>query len=72
MSRVLSDPTTSTCSIFFQGSQTIRLTFNLLRGLEQDCIRVVKETISILGGLDIIISNAVRDPRPDFYLQAKT
>jgi hypothetical protein len=32
------------------------------RGLEVDCIRVVKETIAKLGSLDIIISNAVRSP----------
>lgn len=30
-----------------------------LRGLEADCVRVVKEAISKLGGLDVIISNAV-------------
>jgi len=33
-------------------------------GLEADCVSVVKETISKLGGLDIIISNAVRLPQP--------
>jgi hypothetical protein len=31
-------------------------------GVEIDCIRVVKESISKLGGLDIIINNAVCPP----------
>lgn len=31
-----------------------------LRGLQADCVRVVKEAVSKLGGLDVIISNAVR------------
>ncbi|KAE9378040.1 short-chain dehydrogenase/reductase-like protein sdr [Stipitochalara longipes BDJ] len=29
-----------------------------VRGLEKDCVRVVQESISKLGGLDIIVSNA--------------
>jgi hypothetical protein len=28
-------------------------------GLETECVRTVKETIKGLGGLDIIVSNAV-------------
>jgi hypothetical protein len=36
------------------------LTTLFLRGLEADCVRVVKEAVSKLGGLDVIISNAVR------------
>jgi hypothetical protein len=28
-------------------------------GLESDCVKTVKEAIAGLGGLDIIISNAV-------------
>jgi NAD(P)-dependent dehydrogenase (short-subunit alcohol dehydrogenase family) len=28
-------------------------------GLEDDCIQTVKKAIALLGGLDIIISNAV-------------
>lgn len=27
-------------------------------GLEADCVRVVQETISLLGGLDVLVSNA--------------
>jgi NAD(P)-dependent dehydrogenase (short-subunit alcohol dehydrogenase family) len=38
------------------------LIYCLRRSLEVDCIRAVKETISALGGLDIIISNAVISP----------
>lgn len=49
-----------------------RLTPNLFRGREADCIRVVKETISKLGGLDIIISNAVRDTHLEFYSKSNT
>lgn len=37
-----------------------------LRGLEADCVRVVKETASKLGGLDVIISNAVRNNISNF------
>lgn len=29
-------------------------------GVEADCVRVVEQAIAHLGGLDIIISNAVR------------
>lgn len=28
-------------------------------GLEADCVRVVEEATKLLGGLDIIVSNAV-------------
>ena len=28
-------------------------------GVHDDCVRVVKESIDALGGLDVIISNAV-------------
>ena len=31
-------------------------------GIEADCVRVVEETIRELGGLDVIISNAVSPP----------
>ena len=46
------------------------VTPQLLRGLERDCVRVVQETISKLGGLDIIVSNAVRElpPQIDYRL----
>jgi NAD(P)-dependent dehydrogenase (short-subunit alcohol dehydrogenase family) len=44
----------------------------VLRGLEADCIRVVKETISKLGGLDIIISNAVRSMLSILYFDPNT
>ena len=46
------------------------VTLRLLRGLEKDCIRVVQETISKLGGLDVIVSNAVRElpPHIDYRL----
>jgi hypothetical protein len=38
-------------------------------GVEADCIRTVKESIAELGGLDIIISNAVNFlPYPTFLL----
>lgn len=33
-------------------------------GLEADCVRVVEESIAKLGGLDVIISNAVCPPIP--------
>jgi NAD(P)-dependent dehydrogenase (short-subunit alcohol dehydrogenase family) len=31
-------------------------------GLEADCVRLVEESIEKLGGLDIIVSNAVSPP----------
>jgi NAD(P)-dependent dehydrogenase (short-subunit alcohol dehydrogenase family) len=31
-------------------------------GLEADCVKIVEETIKELGGLDVIISNAVSHP----------
>lgn len=33
-------------------------------GVEADCVRLVEESIEKLGGLDVIISNAVCPPSP--------
>jgi hypothetical protein len=32
-------------------------------GVKEDCVRIVKTTIEVLGGLDIVISNAVSHTR---------
>ena len=39
-------------------------------GVEVDCIRTVKESIAKLGGLDIIISNAVNLPPTPHFLSS--
>jgi NAD(P)-dependent dehydrogenase (short-subunit alcohol dehydrogenase family) len=33
-------------------------------GIEEDCVRVVEETVKEFGGIDVIISNAVSWPLP--------
>lgn len=38
------------------------LTINQDAGVQADCIRTIKTTIEQLGGLDVVISNAVRLP----------
>jgi hypothetical protein len=48
------------------------LTLRLIRGLQKDCVHVVKESISKLGGLDIIISNAVGSPISKIRSEADT
>ena len=56
----------SSASFPFSLSINPRLTHSQDMGLEVDCIRTVKEATSALGGLDIIISNAV--PTSSFHL----
>jgi NAD(P)-dependent dehydrogenase (short-subunit alcohol dehydrogenase family) len=48
------------------------LTLRLIRGLQKDCVHVVKESISKLGGLDIIVSNAVGSPISEIRSEADT
>jgi NAD(P)-dependent dehydrogenase (short-subunit alcohol dehydrogenase family) len=48
------------------------LTLRLIRGLQKDCAHVVKESIFKLGGLDVIISNAVGSPISKIRSEADT
>lgn len=43
-------------------------------GVREDCVRVVRTTIESLGGLDVVISNAVstEEEEEEHYLQAFT